>query len=122
MSSNRFKPLNTGGSPSRPGPTSAPHPVPGAVAPAAASSSAAQDPQAVVKPKASTRKRKGHRGGKKKRSRRKSFALLHEDSHDEMDTTSNDGGFYQHPQRNLSNNSIDSEVLLDHRYARFWAV
>ncbi|KAK5990508.1 Putative metal ion transporter C17A12.14 [Cladobotryum mycophilum] len=42
------------------------------------------------------RKRRNHRGGKKKRSRRKSFAALHED-------------------KTLSDTSLDSEALLDHR-------
>lgn len=93
-------------------------------APAAASSAAAQPaassstaaaaaPGAIRRPNA--RKRKGHRGGKKKRSRRKSFALLHEDSHDELDTDDPEG-FYQQPTGNLSGTSIDSEALLDHRY------
>lgn len=60
------------------------------------------------------RKRKGHRGGKKKRSRRKSFAILHEESHDEIGEASGEG-FYQLPTGNLSGTSIDSEALLDHR-------
>lgn len=60
------------------------------------------------------RKRKGHRGGKKKRLRRKSFAALTEDSHDERSGASR-SGLYQVPSASLSDASIDSEVLLDHR-------
>jgi magnesium transporter len=118
MSSNPFKPLNGGGSLAAPSPTSAPQPPTSAPQPPTATSAgASQDLSGSSKAKAATRKRKGHRGGKKKRSRRKSFALLHEDSHDETETASNDGrtNFYKHRQGNLSGNSIDSEVLLDHR-------
>lgn len=60
------------------------------------------------------RKRKGHRGGKKKRSRRKSFAVLDDDGATENDEESG-GGLYQHQARNLSETSLDSEALLDHR-------
>ncbi|PHH67168.1 hypothetical protein CDD81_2937 [Ophiocordyceps australis] len=64
------------------------------------------------------RRRKNHRGGKKKkRSRRKSFAALVDDSHDEMASGSGDV-FYQLAPANLSNTSIDSEALLDHREQR----
>ncbi|KAE9578856.1 putative metal ion transporter [Colletotrichum fructicola] len=62
------------------------------------------------------RRRKNHRGGaKKKRNRRKSFAVLPEESHDEAPAPSNDRDeFYLH-RSNLSNTSIESEALLDHR-------
>ena len=81
---------------------------------AAATSSGAQ--QAAKK--SNNRKRKGHRGGKKKRSRRKSFALLHDDEHDDVDRDPGEG-FYSQPAGNLSGTSIDSEALLDHRYV-YW--
>ncbi|KAF4453866.1 putative MNR2-Manganese resistance protein [Fusarium austroafricanum] len=60
------------------------------------------------------RKRKGHRGGKKKRTRRKSFAALDDDEHDEVREATGEG-FFNLPRANLSNTSIDSEALLDHR-------
>jgi magnesium transporter len=60
------------------------------------------------------RKRKGHRGGRKKRTRRKSFAALDDDEHDEAREASGEG-FFNLPRANLSNTSIDSETLLDHR-------
>ncbi|KFA80237.1 hypothetical protein S40288_04541 [Stachybotrys chartarum IBT 40288] len=61
------------------------------------------------------RKRKGHRGGKKKRSRRKSFALLDVDEgHDELEAEPSET-FYRIPEGNLSETSIESEALLDHR-------
>lgn len=62
------------------------------------------------------RRRKNHRGGanKKKRNRRKSFAVLPEESHDEAPAPTPDReGFYL--RSNLSNTSIESEELLDHR-------
>ncbi len=104
MASNRFKPLVDTSITASPAPTSAPAP-----------STAGAESSATAKPTRAPRKRKGHRGGKKKRSRRKSFALLHGDSHDDTDRTSSAGGFYNHPQGNLSGASIDSEILLDHR-------
>ncbi|TDZ12744.1 putative metal ion transporter [Colletotrichum spinosum] len=62
------------------------------------------------------RRRKNHRGGaKKKRNRRKSFAVLAEESHDEApEPTTEREGFYR-SRSNLSNTSIESEALLDHR-------
>jgi hypothetical protein len=73
--------------------------------------------QAQASPVATPRRRKGHRGGKKKKARRKSFAAPPDDNHDEL--TSEMGaareGFYSRPGQNLSNTSIDSETLLDHR-------
>ncbi|KAK0656696.1 hypothetical protein B0T16DRAFT_319983 [Cercophora newfieldiana] len=65
------------------------------------------------------RRRKNHRGGKKKKSRRKSFATATDDI--TQDGLASEGleeaseGFYSRPSRNLSNTSIDSEALLDHR-------
>ena len=63
------------------------------------------------------RKRKNHRAGKKKKGRRKSFALSINDA---GDGNTSEGlsevrdNFYLHSQ-NLSNTSIESEALLDHR-------
>lgn len=65
------------------------------------------------------RRRKNHRAGKKKKSRRKSFAAPSEEvvqgslTTGALDETRQD--FYARPNRNNSNTSIDSEVLLDHR-------
>lgn len=106
MASNRFNPLAPASASSNPAPTSAPAPSTNIAGPASS---------ATAKPNRPPRKRKGHRGGKKTRSRRKSFALLHDDSHDETDRASSAGGFYNHPQGNVSAGSIDSEILLDHR-------
>lgn len=97
MSGNRYNPLSSASklpmtAPSAP--SSAPKP--------------ADEPQ-----RPQPKKRKGHRGGKKKRSRRKSFAILDDDGHDEDEGS--EQGFYQHPTRNLSGTSLDSEALLDHR-------
>lgn len=86
-----------------------------AAAPTSAPANGANSTGAQKKP--NSRKRKGHRAGKKKRSRRKSFALLHEDSHDEVDRDPGEG-FYKQPAANLSGTSIDSEALLDHRYVQ----
>lgn len=81
---------------------------------ARAASSPGPTSQPASLPQRPPKKRKGHRGGKKKRSRRKSFAILHEDSHDELGESSGNG-FYKVAQANLSGTSIDSEALLDHR-------
>ncbi|KAL2130095.1 hypothetical protein VTI74DRAFT_6896 [Chaetomium olivicolor] len=65
------------------------------------------------------RRRKNHRGGKKKKSaRRKSFAvpadeIAHDSTNEDLEEARQ--GFYSRPGRNLSNTSIDSEALLDHR-------
>ncbi|KJZ73621.1 hypothetical protein HIM_06954 [Hirsutella minnesotensis 3608] len=96
------------------------HPPSSLLAPSAAvaaAAAAAAPPATDQKPRAQPRKRKGHRGGKKKRTRRKSFAALHEDSHDEMHEDSGEG-FYKMPSSNLSGTSIESESLLDHREQR----
>lgn len=61
------------------------------------------------------RKRKGHRGGRKKRTRRKSFAALDDDDDHDEDREATGEGFFNLPRANLSNTSIDSEALLDHR-------
>jgi magnesium transporter len=76
-------------------------------------------------PGPSRRKRKDHRGGKKKRNRRQSFAAPSDDgsglldisqSRDDMQARSARSSFYMRKGRNISNTSIDSEILLDHRY------
>jgi magnesium transporter len=85
-----------------------------ASAAARAASSPGPTSQPTSQPQRPPKKRKGHRGGKKKRSRRKSFAILHEDSHDELGESSGNG-FYKVAQASLSGTSIDSEALLDHR-------
>ncbi|KXH50823.1 CorA-like Mg2+ transporter [Colletotrichum simmondsii] len=62
------------------------------------------------------RRRKNHRGGaKKKRNRRKSFAVLAEESHDEAPPTAPERDDFYRQRTNLSNTSIDSQELLDHR-------
>lgn len=86
--------------------------APSAAARAASSPGPTSQPASL--PQRPPKKRKGHRGGKKKRSRRKSFAILHDDSHDELGESSGNG-FYKVAQANLSGTSIDSEALLDHR-------
>ncbi|KAI1123364.1 hypothetical protein F5Y10DRAFT_54799 [Nemania abortiva] len=69
---------------------------------------------------AQTPKKKHRAGRKHKRTRRKSFAIPPDDF--AGDTVSNDGidrgGFYAQA-RNLSNTSLESEVLLDHRDAQY---
>ena len=73
------------------------------------------------------KKKKTHRGGKKRRNRRQSFAagteLAQGDSMDERPTLANvashgqsrgSSGFYR-THSNLSNTSLESEALLDHR-------
>ncbi|RFU77732.1 magnesium transporter [Trichoderma arundinaceum] len=101
-SSNRFTALGHESPASAARAASSPGPGP--------TSQPASQPQERPPPK----KRKGHRAGRKKRSRRKSFAILHEDSHDELGESSGNG-FYKVAQANLSGTSIDSEALLDHR-------
>ena len=74
----------------------------------------------------SRKKRKDHRGGKKKRIRRQSFAAPSDDgsgmpeiSHNREDLQTQSAArlsFYRLKGRNISNTSIESETLLDHRY------
>jgi len=72
------------------------------------------------------RRKKSHRGSKKKRNRRQSFAAASDDGSGLPEASQSraevhvQGGarsnsFYR-LQRNLSNTSIESETLLDHRY------
>lgn len=78
---------------------------------------------ATEPPTHTPRKRKNHRGGKKKRTtRRKSFAVTHDDMRQDDDSLPDPAlsaardDFYSLHGRSLSNTSIDSEDLLDHRY------
>ncbi|KAK4185964.1 putative metal ion transporter [Podospora australis] len=66
------------------------------------------------------RRRKNHRAGKKKKTRRKSFAVPADDiASGNIDSegvaNASREGFYSRPGLNLSNTSIDSDALLDHR-------
>lgn len=72
-----------------------------------------------------TRKKRNHRGGKKKRARRQSFAVSTEDGHGMPETSQSSrpgqsqnaarSSFYRLHGQNLSNTSLESEALLDHR-------
>lgn len=74
---------------------------------------------------ASAKKKKKKRGGKKRRPRRESFAALTEDGSgmpetsqtklDEAPRSAARESFYRVQGGNLSNTSIESEALLDHR-------
>lgn len=71
---------------------------------------------------ATGRRKRNHRGGKKKRPRKQSFAVASDDDGSGLLKTSQDRdqgaareSFYRLQGRNLSNTSIDSEALLDHR-------
>lgn len=102
------------------------------------SPSQGQDQSSLSVPQLSTdgRKKRKHRGGKKKRNRRQSFAAPSEDSalptleegpgedpSAEMpsNTLSARKPFYRRGQSsgNLSSTSLDSDVLLDHRYVLY---
>ena len=68
------------------------------------------------------RKKRNHRGGKKKRARRQSFAASTEDGSGMPETprqaqsqSAARASFYRLQGRNISNTSIESEALLDHR-------
>ena len=95
------------------------------VAPEASESSKS----AVPNDPAAVKKRKNHRAGKKKRNRRKSFGHGGEamdgsrSQHSLLDNVNNSNGrppMYRLGQSgaNLSDASLDSQALLDHRYAR----
>ncbi|KAH8727868.1 hypothetical protein GQ44DRAFT_738041 [Phaeosphaeriaceae sp. PMI808] len=90
-------------------------------------SSNQQHSQSQTEPSSSTTKKKKHRGGKKRRNRRQSFVgtadIGTEDMNDERPSLSNIGenshsrgstSFYR-LHNNLSNTSLESETLLDHR-------
>ena len=69
------------------------------------------------------KKKRNHRGGKKKRTRRQSFALSTEDGSGMPESSQRKSraheaarsSFYRIRGANLSDASIDSEALLDHR-------
>ena len=79
---------------------------------------------------AGLKKRRNHRGGKKKKNRRQSFAVTSDEpgqgdgnrsNRDLLDVnraSASRPSFYRLGQsgRNLSETSLDSEALLDHRY------
>lgn len=78
---------------------------------------------ATVRPVA-TKKKRNHRGGKKKRARKPSFGASTEDgcgmpdlpqSQLEEDTADAARSRFYRLQDNLSNTSVESEGLLDHR-------
>ncbi|KAF4632156.1 hypothetical protein G7Y89_g5963 [Cudoniella acicularis] len=87
-------------------------------------SNATLRPEAASTP-AVTKKKRNHRGGKKKRTRKQSFAASTEDGSgltESPQTRSGDGSqnaarasFYRLHGRTLSNTSLESEALLDHR-------
>ena len=81
---------------------------------------------------ADSKKKRKHRGGKKRKNRRQSFAAPSEAStmpegmpddpmadiaEDDIDSTSRPRPFYRRRTGHLSDESLDSEALLDHRYA-----
>lgn len=95
----------------------------------------------VTNPNPDGKKKRRHRGGKRKKNRRQSFAAPSETSaimsgpeglHDpliqqseEMDGFHRGPSFYDSPSArrrptigNISDHSVDSEALLDHRYVR----
>lgn len=72
------------------------------------------------------RKKRNHRGGKKKRSNKQSFASPSEEDVSAVLETSEDrknkqsmarSPLHKLQGRNSSNTSLESEALLDHRYA-----
>lgn len=90
--------------------------------PAAASNSTLRPPEAGP----TRKKRKDHRGGKKKKARRQSFAAPSDDGSGMPEISQGRGAmhpenaarasFYNLQGHNLSNTSIESETLLDHRW------
>lgn len=71
------------------------------------------------------RRKRNHRGGKKKRTRKQSFAVSAEDgsgmperpqSRTGQSKSASRSNFYSLQGHNLSNTSIESEELLDHRW------
>ncbi|KAN0121943.1 cora domain containing protein [Hyaloscypha variabilis] len=81
-------------------------------------------PDAAV-PQTIPKKKRNHRGGKKKRTRKQSFAASTEDGSGMPETSHSHrrgpsesavrNSFYRLQGRNMSNTSIESEALLDHR-------
>lgn len=105
--------------PQRPEPT----PLPGPSATPNESNATIRPDVAV--PQSAPRKKRNHRGGKKKRPRRQSFAVTDEEGsrmlenpHDSRSGQSQSAArssFYRIQGSNLSNTSLESEALLDHR-------
>jgi magnesium transporter len=110
MAGNRFNLLSglSKSPPEPPSPLTRPQPQ------ASGSSAQQQQQQQPQAPKQRPgKKRRNHRGGKKKR--RKSFAILDDDeNHTDNETTG--AGLYQIPAANISETSLESESLLDHRF------
>ncbi|RMZ72021.1 family metal ion transporter [Pyrenophora seminiperda CCB06] len=115
MASNPSGPVGTGASPNC------------AASDAPSYAAAAASGQEAGPSSAPPKKKKTHRGGKKRRNRRQSFAagveLAQADSMDERPSLANvashgqsrgSNGFYR-THSNLSNTSLESEALLDHR-------
>ena len=98
--------------------------------PGESSKSASATQSAVPNDPAAVKKRKNHRAGKKKRNRRKSFGQRDDgpsmdgsrSQHSLLDNVNSSNGrppMYRLGQSgaNLSDVSLDSQALLDHRYA-----
>ena len=106
--------------PQRPEPTALQTPA----NPRDAESTAMLRPEAAGPQTIPKKKRNNHRGGRKKRARRQSFAVSNDDGagmpptssshHREGENTAR-ASFYRLQGRNLSNTSIESDALLDHR-------
>lgn len=93
-----------------------------------ATGSTAADQQSQDGSASGAAKKRKHRGGKKRRNRRQSFAAPADEPPTEDMTTerpsllnapssSSRSNFYRLGQVNRSNTSLESEALLDHRYA-----
>jgi magnesium transporter len=112
-------PSDSAAEPQRPGPTALQIPEGDAN-----NSNATLRPDASV-PQAIPKKKRNHRGGKKKRARKQSFAASTEDGSGMPETTDSRrrgaaesavrNSFYRLQGGNLSNTSVESEALLDHR-------
>ncbi|RDL29937.1 CorA family metal ion transporter [Venustampulla echinocandica] len=128
MSAQPPPPSSTSMAPSNPGNSEhspqRPEPAPLPSQENAGTSSATLRPVAAG-PQAITKKKRNHRGGKKKRARRPSFGASTEDgsgmpelprSRLEQDpSNAARSRFYRLQDNNLSNTSVESEGLLDHR-------
>jgi magnesium transporter len=90
----------------------------------ASNSNSTLRPEVVIS-QAIPKKKRNHRGGRKKRTRKQSFAVSTEDGSGMLETSQSHrrgpsesavrNSFYRLQGRNLSNTSIESEALLDHR-------
>ena len=114
ISGNPFSPLTRMPRDESSSPAPGPNPQP------ARTASPAQIADTASSSKASTSRRRKRRGGKKKRTRRESFAPLPEGSHGDGDPSAVRDVARQslyELQRNLSQSSVDSEVLATSRSA-----